>query len=305
MNRSMFFVLILSWSITACKDQTKEADAYGNFESVTVIVAPEASGRLVDFLITEGSEIEADAIAGLVDTIPFNLKKQQAYASIRALKKQLQDPDPQIELIQKQLSVLEKERQRVKSMLADQVATPKQLDDITGQMDILQQQITTLKKQSSIANQAIMGQLLPLESQIAQLDDQISRCTIKNPVKGTILLKLAERGELVSPARPVYSIANLDTMVLRAYISGAQLSQISIGQKVEVQIDENEDSNSTFSGRISWISSQAEFTPRTIQTKEERVNQVYAFKVRVPNPEGRIKIGMPGEVHLHKEKEGK
>jgi len=300
MNRSIFFALLLSLLILACKEKSNEADAYGNFESVSVNVAPEASGRLMDFLISEGSQVEMDAVAGLVDTVPFYLKKQQAFASMRALRKQIQDPQPQIELIQKQLSVLGKEKQRVQALLADQAATPKQLDDISGQMDILNQQIITLKKQSSIANQAILSQIMPLESQVSQLDDQISRCTIKNPIGGTVLLKLAEKGELVSPARPVYTIANLDTMILRAYISGEQLPQISLGMEVEVQIDQSKDTNTSLTGQISWISSQAEFTPRTIQTKEERVNQVYAFKVRVANPDGKIKMGMPGEVHLKK-----
>ncbi|HAQ37947.1 MAG TPA: HlyD family secretion protein [Saprospirales bacterium] len=298
MNRSIFFVFLLSFIFFSCTEKTEQADAYGNFEAITVSVAPEASGKLLDFRIFEGSLIKMGEVSGQIDTFPLFLKKQQAYASMKALRKQLQDPQPQIELIQKQLSVLEKERKRVKSLLEDQAATPKQLDDITGQMDIMEQQISTLKKQTTIANQAILSQILPLESQITQLDDQIKRCTIINPVSGTVLLKLAEMGELVSPARPVYSIANLDTMVLRAYISGDQLPQISLGQEIEVQIDKSKDSNTSLKGRISWISSQAEFTPRTIQTKEERVNQVYAFKVQVANPEGKIKIGMPGEVYL-------
>jgi HlyD family secretion protein len=300
MNRIIYTMLIFSIFTMACKEKTNEADAYGNFEAVSVTVSPEMAGRLIDFKISEGINVESDARVGLVDTVPLYLKKQQAFASIRALRKQVQDPQPQIELLQKQLSVLEKEKQRVKALLADQAATPKQLDDLTGQMDILNQQIITLKKQSNIANQAILSQIMPLESQIYQLDDQISRCWIDNPISGTVLLKLAEKGEMVSPARPVYSIANLDTILLRAYISGDQLSRISLGQEVDVQIDQSKETNMSFSGRISWISSQAEFTPRTIQTKEERVNQVYAIKVKVANPGGKIKIGMPGEVHLKK-----
>lgn len=300
MNRIFYTALLFSIFTMACKEKTNEADAYGNFEAVSVTVSPEIAGRLIDFSISEGFEVDSEAKVGLVDTVPLYLKKQQAYASIRALRKQVQDPQPQIELLQKQLSVLEKEKQRVQALLEDQAATPKQLDDLTGQMDILNQQITTLKKQSFIANQAILSQIMPLESQIFQLDDQISRCWIQNPISGTVLLKLAEKGEMVSPSRPVYSIANLDTILLRAYISGDQLPRISLGQEVEVQIDQSKETNTSFSGRVSWISSQAEFTPRTIQTKEERVNQVYAFKVKVANPEGKIKIGMPGEVHLKK-----
>lgn len=300
MNRIFYTALIFSIFTMSCKEKTNEADAFGNFEAVSVTVSPEIAGRLIDFSISEGFEVDSEAKVGLVDTLPLYLKKQQAYASIRALRKQVQDPQPQIELLQKQLSVLEKEKRRVQALLADQAATPKQMDDLTGQMDILNQQITTLKKQSFIANQAILSQIMPLESQIFQLDDQISRCWIQNPISGTVLLKLAEKGEMVSPSRPVYSIANLDTILLRAYISGDQLPRISLGQEVEVQIDQSKETNTSFSGRVSWISSQAEFTPRTIQTKEERVNQVYAFKVKVANPEGKIKIGMPGEVHLKK-----
>lgn len=286
------FIIILY----SCQNNKSGTDAYGNFEAVSVMVSPESSGRLLLMNATEGQFIDKGTDIALIDTIPLVLKKNQIRASVKALKNQLQNPAPQIELIRKQITILEKEKERVNALLADNAATRKQFDDIQGQIDIMTQQAETLKQQATIANQAILSQLYPLESQIMLIDDQIARCHVKNPVSGTVLLRLAETGELVSPARPLYTIANLDTMELRAYISESQLPHLKIGQKVKVMIDKDKKNDTPLSGTVSWISSKAEFTPRTIQTKEERVSQVYAFKVRVANPEGRLKIGMPGEV---------
>jgi HlyD family secretion protein len=302
------FLLIITLTLllfSACSDKGDLADAYGNFESTDQLVTPEMPGKLLFFHIQEGETIEKGDTVALVDTTQLYLKKQQLKASIKAIKGKLQDPGPQIELLQKQIEVMSKELKRVESLLAADAATPKQLDDLQGKIDVLEQQIKTTREQSALANRALLSQIPPIETQILQLNDQIDRCFVINPVDGTVLLKLVEEGEMVAQSRALYKIANLSTMELRAYISGDQLADMAIGQKVIVEIDQDKDSNQQLEGEISWVSDRAEFTPKTIQTKEERVNLVYAIKVKVNNEEGILKIGMPGEVFFNNRSENK
>jgi HlyD family secretion protein len=293
--------LILSLGIvlfSACSNKNDLADAYGNFESTDQLVTAEIPGKLLYFTVEEGQILNEGDTVALIDTVQLFLKKEQLKSSIRAIRGKLQDPGPQTDLLEKQIQVLDKERKRVESLLAADAATQKQLDDIQGKIDILSQQIVTTQEQVAQANDALLSQIPPLKVQIEQLDDQLDRCFVTNPRKGTVLLKLAEPGELVNPARPLYKIADISTMELRAYVSGAQLPQLKIGKSVDVEIDLDKHTNQRLSGEISWIADRAEFTPKTIQTKEERVNLVYAFKVRVDNREGLLKIGMPGEVRF-------
>lgn len=297
--KSKYFVLLLSLVLLqACSNNNDLADAYGNFESTDQLVTPEIPGKLLFFDIEEGQYLNKGDTVALIDTVQLHLKKQQLKSSIQAIRGKLQDPSPQIALFEKQIQVLEKERKRVASLVAAEAATQKQLDDIQGQLDVLQQQIITTKDQVKQANDALLSQIPPLKVQIEQLEDQLKRCFVLNPRNGTVLLKLAEPGELVNQGRPLYKIADISTMDLRAYVSGDQLPKVKIGATVDVEIDKDDDTNQRLSGVISWISDKAEFTPKTIQTKEERVNLVYAFKVRVDNTNGLLKIGMPGEVHF-------
>jgi HlyD family secretion protein len=300
MKKISIIILSLSLGFIACKDKNNHGDAYGNFESTDQVVSSEVSGKLLNFDINEGMILQAGETIGLIDTVQLYLQKNQILASIQAIRSKQLNIEPQLTLIQKQIDVVLKEKRRVQELIREEAATQKQLDDIQGQLDILQQQIETQKDQNKIANNSILGQIPPLRAQLAQIDDLIRRSNIVNPIKGTVLIKLADQGNMVSPARPLYKIANLDKMELRAYVSGDQLSQISIGQEVQVQIDNDDQTNESLTGTISWIADRAEFTPKTIQTKEERVNLVYAFKVTMDNPEGKLKIGMPGEVHFPK-----
>ena len=303
MKKLLPILLYFSFFSIACNNNGEEADAFGNFESQDQMVTSETNGKLLFFNVEEGQLIEKGTIIGLIDTTQLHLKKLQLDASIAAIKGKLQDAGPQLRLIDKKIKVLDKEKQRVLSLLKDEAATQKQLDDIQGQLDILNQQKETLADQTTIANRALLSQIAPLKVQIEQVNDQINRCNIVNPITGTVLLKLAEAGDIVSPVKPLYKIADIAEMQLRAYISGDQLPHISIGQKVFIEIDENKDENKRIPGTISWISDRAEFTPKTIQTKEERVNMVYAFKVQADNAEGKLKIGMPGEVHFKNSEE--
>lgn len=286
---------------SACNSDNDLADAYGNFESTDQIVYAEMPGKLLYFNIETGKEVNQGENIGLVDTTQLYLKKMQLLASIKAIKGKIQNASPQVDLIKKQITVLEKEKVRIQSLLRDEAATQKQLDDIQGKLDIFHQQIATVEAQTKLANNALLSQISPVKSQIAQVDDQIERCFINNPMEGRVLLKFANIGDIINPAKPLYKIANTKSLDLRAYISGDQLPKIKLGQKVWVEIDSDKENNQGFEGEITWISDKAEFTPKTIQTKEERVNLVYAFKVKVDNKSGSIKIGMPGEVSFNKE----
>jgi len=298
MQKYFFLFLITSiLGFTACEPETNGADAYGNFEAREFIVSSEANGKILHLDVEEGQTLKEGQLIALIDTFPLHLQKQHLLASIRTISVKTQDAQPQIEVFEKQKANLLREKKRVKALLADKAATPKQLDDIKGQIDVVDKQIAAAREQTSTLNRGILGEIGPIRERIKQIDDQISRCYVYNPVDGTILLKLAEPSEMTAAGKPLYKIADLGEMELRAYISGAQLQEIKIGQDVEVRIDQGEESYRSLNGKVSWIASEAEFTPKTIQTKEERVNLVYAIKVKVPN-DGSLKIGMPGEVML-------
>ena len=298
MKNNVLLFCLLCISLIRCGDKNASADAYGNFESRDVLVTAEIPGRLLFLSVAEGTTIEKGDTIGLVDTVSLHLKQTQLESSIQAIRKQLQDPGPQIRLLEKQIDVLEKEKTRLLALIADEAATPKQLDDLQGKLDVLQQQISTTRDQNAIANRAILSQIAPLQRQIEQIRDQISRCYIVNPLSGTVLMQLTEPGELVSPQKALYKIARLDQLEIRAYLSGDQLGQISLGQEVWVKVDGANGKLESMPGKVSWIADQAEFTPKTIQTREERVNLVYAFKVQVENSTGMLKLGMPGEVYF-------
>lgn len=289
-----FLTLILLFP--ACRQEETTADAYGNFEATETIVSAEASGKLLFLKAEEGQTLQAGELVALVDTALLHLQKQQLRATLGTIGKKTQDPNPQIAVLESQKANLIRERDRVKNLLADKAATPKQLDDLNGQIEVVERQIAAARKQAGTANTGILGEKDPVLAQIQVLEEQIRRCYVRNPVGGTVLTKIAEPAEVVGFGSPLYKIAPLDTLELRAYLSGDQLASLKIGQQVTVQIDDEGGGVRSLPGQVSWISSKAEFTPKTIQTKEERVNLVYAFKVRVANGEGALKIGMPGEV---------
>ncbi|MCB0568849.1 MAG: HlyD family efflux transporter periplasmic adaptor subunit [Phaeodactylibacter sp.] len=298
MKASSLFLLLPLLTLAACQNNNHLADAYGNFEAQEVIVSSESNGKLVYFAVEEGQQLESGQLIGIIDTVPLILRRKQLQAGIRAITGKTQESQPQVDVLLEQKRNLQREEKRLEALVADNAATPKQLDDIKGQIDVVDKQIAATRSQTSTLNRGILAEIAPLEAQIEQVDDQIQRCYIYNPIKGTVLLKLAEPSEMTAAGKPLYTVANLDELELRAYISGAQLPHLKIGQQLAVFIDETEETNRSLPGTVSWISDKAEFTPKTVQTKEERVNQVYAFKVRVKN-DGSLKIGMPGEAMLH------
>lgn len=304
-NLIPFFSLL----IFSCTNKTFQHDASGTFETDEVIVSSEESGKLTSFIVEEGDVLKKDCVVAHIDAVPINLQQEQVQASIDALNQQLVDPQPHIKLLQDQLDVQQQqmdklltEKQRTENLVNAGAATTKQLDDVNSQIDVLQkqmkvtqQQIDVEKNQIATQNRSILSQAKPLQKQIAALKNRESKTDVVNPITGTVLTKYAMEGEIVNAGKPLYSIADISTIILKVYITGEQLPQVKLGQQVKVYIDSTGGSFKEYSGVVSWISDKAEFTPKTIQTKEERANLVYAIKIRVKN-DGYLKIGMYGEV---------
>jgi len=293
----------------SCSNHKDDYDAPGNFEADEVIVSAEQNGVLLSFSINEGDRVNEGVTVGQIDvTIPV-LQQEQAQATIKALHNKTGSSAEQNDLVKKQLFVLEaqlaqqiREKARVENLVKADAATRKQLDDITAQVDQLQKQIAVTQQQlkvnasnTSIQNKSILSEKAPLEKTVAQYQELVKRGQVVNPVTGIVLTKYVLKGEMATIGKPLYKIANIDTLTLRAYVTGDNLSQIKTGQQVSVRIDQGKKEYKSYSGTIYWISAKSEFTPKTIQTKDERANLVYAIKVRVKN-DGFLKIGMYGEV---------
>ncbi|MBD0366624.1 MAG: HlyD family efflux transporter periplasmic adaptor subunit [Flavisolibacter sp.] len=302
------FLLLVLWG---CGKNYDKHDASGTFEADEVIVSSELSGRILTLNIDEGATVGKDQVVGTVDAENLNLQKEQVQASIEALGQKTVNVTPQIQLLQNQLSVqqaqlnnLLHERTRIENLLKQDAATGKQLDDINTQIEVTRRQMAVTQQQMSVQrtstgaqNRSILSEAKPLQKRLAQFEDQLKRASIINPVQGTVITKYAEAGEITSAGKPLYKVADLSTITLRAYVTGSQLPQIKLGQPVIVLVDQGNKSKE-YPGTITWVSDKAEFTPKTIQTKEERANLVYATKIKVKN-DGYLKIGMYGEVDLN------
>lgn len=293
MKRTHSFYFLLLLLLGACSNSHDEAEAWGTFEATEVTVSAMANGKLLQFNVEEGQLLDSGQVVGFVDTTDLHLKKLQALAQRNATASKKSDLQAQISIYQQNKDNILVDKNRVENLLKAGAATQKQMDDITAALHLADRQIAAVQTQFS----GLEDQIGSISQQIAQLKEAIRNAYIVNPVSGTVLTKFAEADEVAAFGKPVYKIADLKEMTLRVYISGSQLSQVIIGQKVAVMYDKNEDENTTTSGIVSWISPTAEFTPKTIQTKEERVNLVYAVKVKVQN-DGSMKIGMPGEIKL-------
>jgi len=281
----VFFLIVV-----ACSTQDELADAYGNFEAIEVIVSAESHGVIRDFEPEEGSTLGKNQVTVLIDSTQLYLKKIQLESGMNSLGTRILTLDAQISASRVQMKNLEREKKRIDRLVEGGAATPKQQDDIQGQIALLEAQIKATESQKA----SVHAERRTMEVQIRQVEDQIRKCAIRNPVEGILLTKYKEAGEMAASGQPLYKVANLDELILRAYVSGSQLSSVAIGQEVRVRFDGPQGMEET-AGRVSWISPRAEFTPKIIQTREERVNLVYALKVKTNN-DGSLKIGMPGEV---------
>ena len=274
-----------------------EFDAQGTFEATEVVVSSEATGRILNFEVEEGMAVEANQMVGAIDSVQLHLQRKQLVAQQSALLGSRPDVKKQVAALREQIAKQNEELRRVENMLKEGAATKKQKDDIEAQIKILERQLdatlSTLDKNTSTIN----NNSAALEAQIAALDDRISKCRIISPIGGTVLVKYAEAGELASVGKPLMKIADLDNIYLRAYFTSDQLAKVNLGDEVKVVADFGGEERYDYTGRVAWISSESEFTPKTIQTKDSRANLVYAVKIAVEN-DGRLKIGMAGEVVL-------
>lgn len=287
------FVLLPLLALISCKGNEKTSDAYGNFEATEITISAQATGEIMQFGIEEGNLLTAGQVIGWIDTTDLSLKKAQMIAQKEAITSKIASMDAQIAVYQQQKTNILRDKARVEKMFGDGAATQKQVDDIAGQIDVIDKQIKSVKAQET----SVYSEAATVQKQIAQVSESIRKSTIVNPSEGVVLSKYVNAHEIAAIGKPLYKLADLREMKLKVYVSGSQIARVKIGQEVEVLVDEDSKTNRKMSGIVSWVSESAEFTPKIIQTKEERVNMVYAVKVLVKN-DGTLKIGMPGEVNF-------
>ncbi len=276
--------------LSTCKEE-KTADAYGNFEDDAVVVSAENAGKLISYKVDEGISFNKDELLGVIDTTQLHLKKEVLLAGIKTIESKARNVESQRAVLKEQLDLLKVNQKRIKKMFKDGAATQKQMDDINSQVKVTKQRINNINIQKS----SVLAEKQSLQAQIKQTNDLISKCLLHAPIDGTILVNFVKEAEFVAPGKPLYTIQDLNTLTLKAYVSETQLTSIKLNQKVKVEVDALKGTQ-TLEGTIYWINPQAEFTPKQIQTKEERRNLVYAIKIRVGNSNGILKIGMPAGV---------
>ena len=290
-------ILLLLAGCNQVNRRNAHADASGVFEATEVVVSAQASGLIMELTLSEGEEVEANKAIGYIDTTALHLKKKQLMANIRAVEGRKSNVPIQIAAIQEQIEIQKRELERFTHLVIANAATQKQVDDISSSINVLEKQLAAQTNIMQNNNVSVAHEQLALEMQLAQIEDQIAKSIITSPIHGTILSKYAERGEVAAPGKPLFKVANINLIYLRAYIVAEQLTLMKMGQKVVVVADFGEKECREYDGWISWISNQAEFTPKNIQTRSERDNLVYALKIAVQN-DGYLKIGMYGEVRI-------
>lgn len=298
-SRNLLGLCSLLALFSACGNDAPKYDATGTFETTEVLVSAEASGRLLYFDIEEGMLLKAGEEVGVVDTVQLYLKKLQLEASIKSVEEQRPDILKQVAATKEQISAAQRERNRVANLLKVGAANQKQLDDAEDQLEVLRKQLVAQNSTLSNSHQSLTWQSSSVGIQVAQVEDQLKKCHITSPITGTVLAKYAEAGELTAMGTPLFKVADTEQMYLRAYITSEQLSQVKLGQKVTVFSDYGTDEHKQYPGVVTWISDTSEFTPKTILTKNERANLVYAVKIAVHN-DGLLKIGMYGGVEFNK-----
>ena len=288
-------ICVAAMVLTGCNANRSGYDAEGYFESTEVTVSAESSGKIQYFNAEEGADVEAGTLLGCIDTVQLYLTRMQLAKSAESVLKNRPDIAKQVQAMKEQLKTLEREKDRVARLLADGAATQKQMDDIESQISVMEVQLDAQETALENSVSSLDAQSSSIGMQIAQIDDKLAKCRISSPVSGTVLTKYAEAGEFVAAGRPLFKVADLDRVYLRAYVTSAQLSEIKIGQQVKVYSDYGKGYSKEYPGTVTWISSQSEFTPKNIQTDDERRNLVYAIKVAVGN-DGLIKLGMYGGI---------
>lgn len=297
MKTLKYIIPILLVTLFSCSSDENGTDATGVFEATEIIVSAESSGKLLSFSIQEGDELQKKQPLGQIDSTQLYLNKLQVEANQMALLSSRPDVQSQLYAIEREIEKAEFEKRRIQKLLEGDVATQKQLDDINAQIEVLRANYKAKRTALNISTQAIDAQSEAMGAQIDLINDQLERSKILSPIDGTILVKYAEQGELTAMGKPLFKVADLNRMILRAYVTADQLTKIQTGQLVKVLAEFGKAENREYDGKISWISSKSEFTPKTIQTQDERANLVYAVKISVPN-DGYLKIGMYGGIKI-------
>ncbi len=284
----------------ACTSQEEQYDASGIFETTEVIVSAKGTGELQSFQVEEGQAVRQGEVLGWIDTLQLSLKDRQLAASLLATESKRLDEKRQVAHLRQQIENLQREKERFTTLLNAKATTAKQVDDIDYQIKVLQNQLVATQEQINSSNSSLSRQSESIQAQRAQMEDQIRNAMISSPITGTVLTKYAEQGEFAVPGKALFKVADVSRMKLRAYITADQLTQLQIGQAVAVYADRGITDRKRYAGRVVWIADKAEFTPKTIQTRNERANLVYAVKIAVEN-DGFIKRGMYGEVRFEEE----
>jgi len=300
MNKIKLFTLAIIFiaGVCSCKQNKREPDAFGVFEATEITVSSESDGKMLWFVVEEGKNYQAGEEVGCTDTLQIYLRIKQLESSINAAMAKRPDMPSQVRTLYKQLETLNKEKNRIATLVAANAASSKQLDDINAEIDITNSQIAAAESTITLGNKSIDEEVSAMRFQKMQLQDALTKCHIKSPITGTVLKKYIEPNELAFQGKPLFKIADLTNMFIKVYITEDMLSTVRLGQSVDIHIDMPNNEEKVMEGTVSWISSKAEFTPKMIQTKKERVNLVYAVKVSFKN-DGSAKIGMPGDVKFN------
>ena len=294
---NLLFIGLAIVLLSACSGSDGDYDASGSFEATEIIVSSESSGKIESLTLIEGQQLEKGEQVGLIDTTQLYLQKLNLIANADGVRIQQPDIAAQTASIKEQIGKLQHEKQRTTNLIKANAATQKQLDDINSQIEVLQKQLSATESTLSKSSKNIEAQNVGMQILIEQIEDRLKKSVIKSPIRGTVLNKYAEEGELAGMGTPLFKVANIDNMTLRVYVTNDQLSDVKLNDKVQVYVDQGDESGNkkAYEGVVTWISDKSEFTPKTIQTKNERANLVYAMKVTVRN-DGYLKIGMYGEV---------
>lgn len=291
-------LMVLAWCLAACGGSDSESDATGIFEATEVLVSAEGDGRLLRFTVSEGDLLTAGQEVGCIDTVQLSLERGGLMESLRSAGWQQTDVATQVAALRRQVEQAERETDRLRALLADSAATQQQYDEAEAQAAILRRNYEAQRLTLENANRSVAHEQRALTYRVMQLDDRLRKCRVVTPISGTVLAKYAEAGELTAAGRPLFKVADTRRLFLRAYVDAPLLTHIRLGDDVQVYADRGKDSRKAYPGKVVWISDQAEFTPKTIQTRDERANLVYAVKIAVENTDGAIKIGMYGEAEF-------
>ena len=298
-NTNIIFLLLLLFTMRSCKEKVNIYDASGSFEAKETIIAAEAGGKILQLNIEEGQPLDSGQLIGFIDSTQLHLTKLQLVQSKKAILSGRPQANVQVEALRSELANAKLGRDRTARLVASGVASQKQLDDADAKITTLQSRIAAQESSLQTTTSSITEQGSTVDAQMREVNDQLKKSVIINPVKGTVLTKYAEQYEMAALGKPLYKIADISTIILRAYITGDQLHQVKINDKVKVFTDDGKGGYKETEGVITWISDKSEFTPKTIQTKNERANLVYAIKVSVKN-DGYLKLGMYGEITWNK-----